>query len=421
MKDFTILQVGDLHYDDLRNAELDVDVKDRGLSDSIRESLGPHVLQAVMKPMVEQLELSDAVMITGDLSSYGNYAVYVEAVSYLNVAFALPDRSPDTLHAVVGNHDVDRELIGTGERELREILAKFAPLTVAWQDHAVPILAPDAVRATALEDGKVGIELFSLNSCIGCGEYRERVLDAKLERELRKRVRAGDKAARDTLFEQLDSPMFLDEHITEVAATVRSMPATHVPMVLAHHNVLPQFQPRLQIYTEMINSGAVRARLGGCGRAVIYLHGHIHDDPVEVIDQYHPHTGRLIAISAPQVHRGFNVIKITFGQRDLPLGTTVIPWRYRYGEVRPEQAVRISLRRRDQENHEATPEILAVVARHSQLRYSRFLEDYRDLYGDNRTEDDLQQALIEADWAGLVMIDNRDASPGQWVLRMPLL
>ena len=77
MKDFTILQVGDLHYDDLRNAELDVDVKDRVLSDSIRESLGPHVLQAVMKPMVEQLELSDAVMITGDLSSYGNYAVYV--------------------------------------------------------------------------------------------------------------------------------------------------------------------------------------------------------------------------------------------------------------------------------------------------------------------------------------------------------
>ena len=55
----------------------------------------------------------------------------------------------------------------------------------------MPILAPDAVRATALEDGKVGIELFSLNSCIGCGEYRERVLDAKLERELRNECGPG--------------------------------------------------------------------------------------------------------------------------------------------------------------------------------------------------------------------------------------
>lgn len=421
MRDFTILHVGDLHFDDLRAAKADIDAKDRGISQAVQDAIAAHPLQAVMKPMVEQLELADAVMIVGDLSSYGNPDVYVAAVAYLNVAFALPAREVQMLHAVVGNHDVDRDLIDVGKRELPEILAKFKPLATAWKQHAVPILEPAAVRRTEILNGPVGLELFSLNSCIGCGEYRERVLDVKLEEELRERANAGDKAARDTLFEQLDSPMFLDDHLTEVTARVREMTSHHVPVVLAHHNVLPQFQPRLQIYTEMVNSGAARARLAACDRSVIYLHGHIHDDPIESIEQHHPHRGRLIAISAPEVQRGFNVIKVSFGQRELPLGISVVPWRYVYGEIRPEPPVRISLRRADQENHEASGEILAVMAAHSQLRYSGFIKHYREAYADARAEDELQQALIEAEWAGLLVIDNREEPPAQWTVRLPLL
>lgn len=421
MRDFTIMHVGDLHFDDLRDARTDIDAKDNGISSGVRDVLGAHPLQAVMQPLAEQLEFCDAAMIVGDLSSYGDLGVYVDAVKYLNVALALPDREMAAVHAVVGNHDVDRQLIAPGTRTEADVLAKFAPLTDTWVQHSVPILEPAAVRRSEVVVDGVGLELFSMNSCIGCGEYRERELASDIEEELRTRMAAGDKSARDSIFEQLDSPGFLDRHLTEVTGAIRGLSSKRVPVVLAHHNVLPQFQPRLQIYTEMVNAGAARARLAACDRPVLYLHGHIHDEPIEVIEQHHPHRGRLIAISAPEVQRGFNIINISFGQRDLPLGVTITPWRYAYGEVRPEASVRISLRRQDQENHEAMPEIAAVMAQSGQMRYSRFVTSYREVFGDGRGEVELQEALIEGDWAGVVTIDNRDDDPAQWIVRSPLL
>jgi len=285
----------------------------------------------------------------------------------------------------------------------------------------VPILAPDDVRHSEIVNGAVGLDVFSLNSCVGCGEYRDRVFDAALEDDLTVRAAGGDKIARDTLFEQMDAPAFFIDHVSGVSASVRGMSATRVPVVLAHHNVLPQFQPRLQIYAEMVNSGMARAQLAGCGRPVLYLHGHIHDDPIEVIEQHHPNRGRLIMVSAPQVQYGFNVITISFGQLDLPLGTTITPWRYAHGEVRAEAPVKISLRRPDQENHEAIADILRVMTRAGQTRYSGFLKLFREEFGDSRTEDEIGEALVEADWAGLLKIDNLDEDRPQWTIRSPLL
>ncbi len=421
MRDFTILQVGDLHFDDLLAAKPDTDSKDSGFPAGLLAAVSAHPLQAVMKPMAEQLDRADAMMVVGDLSSYGDLDVYGEAVTYLNKAFALPERNVEIVHAVVGNHDVDRTLIAPGDRGLADILAKFEPLREAWRDRSIPILEPAAVRTTEVVEGRIGLELFSMNSCVGCGEYRETVLNAAIEEELKERITAGDLSARDTLFEQLDSPGFLDEHLAEVTGRIRSLPPNRVPIVLAHHNVLPQFQPRLQIYAEMINAGAARARLAACDRPVIYLHGHIHDDPVEVIEQLRPHNGKLIAISAPQVQAGFNIIRVTFGQRDLPIGVTIEPWRYAYGEVREEASVCISLRRPNQENHDATEEILTVLASEPRARYSQFLKRYRDQFGVSRAEEDLQQGLVEGDWAGLVHVENVEEPAAQWIVSLPLI
>ncbi len=36
---------------------------------------------------------------------------------------------------------------------------------------------------------------------------------------------------------------------------------------------------RIAPYTEVVNGGNVRRRLTNCGKPVVYLHGHIHDDP----------------------------------------------------------------------------------------------------------------------------------------------
>lgn len=421
MRDFTILHVGDLHFDDLRAASADIDAKDEGITRSLQAVISGHPLQTVMKPMAEQAERADAVLFVGDLSSYGNLDVYVDAVKYLHTALALPDRALDRLHAVVGNHDVDRDLVYPGDRMRDEILAKFDPLTDAWAAHSLPILAPGEVRRSEIADGSVGLEVFSMNSCVACGEYRDHVFDEALEKELTDRAAGGDKSARDTLFEQMDAPAFFADHVSSVSATVREMRAQRVPVILAHHNVLPQFQPRLQVYAEMVNAGMARAQLAGCGRPVIYLHGHIHDDPVEVVEQYHPRRGRLIAVSAPQVQYGFNVITVSFGQRNLALGATITPWRYAHGEVRAETPVKVFLRRADQENHEATADILRVMARAGHTRYSNFIELYRGEFGDARSEEELGEALVEADWAGLLRIDNLYEDRQHWTIRSPLL
>ncbi len=421
VRSFTVLHVGDLHFDDLRAAAADVDTKDPGFAKSLLTAISGAPLQAVMKPMVEQADQADAVLFVGDLSSYGDLGVYEEAVNYLNTAFVLPDRKLEILHAVVGNHDVDRGLVQPGARTRAELLTKFDPLTVAWNNHAVPILAPNDVRRSAITNGRVGLEIFSMNSCVGCGEFRDRVFDQALEKELTEKAVRGDKAARDTLFEQLDSPAFFDDHISEVTARLREMSAQHVPVVLAHHNVLPQFQPRLQIYSEMVNSGWARARLAGCGRPVLYLHGHIHDDPIEVVEQHHPHRGRMIAVSAPQVRDGFNVITVSFSQRELPLGVTIRPWRVSHNEVREEAPIRISLRRPNQENHEAMPEVLAVMAKASQTRYSGFMKLYRADFGEDRSEEEIREALVEGDWAGLLAVDDLDENHTQWTIRRSLL
>lgn len=421
MLDFTILHVGDLHFDDLRAASPDIDAKDAGITRSLQTAISGHPLQTVMKPMAEQADRADAILFVGDLTSYGNHDIYVDAVKYLHTALALPDRVADRLHAVVGNHDVDRDLIYPGARTTDELLAKFLPLTEAWTMHSVPILAPSEVRHSEITHGSVGIDLFSMNSCVACGEYRDRIFDQTLETELSNLAASGDRSARDTLFEQMDAPAFIADHVSSVSATVRTMSAERVPVILAHHNVLPQFQPRLQIYAEMVNAGMARAQLAGCGRPVIYLHGHIHDDPIEVVEQYHPNRGRLIAVSAPQVARGFNVITISFGQRDLPLGATITPWRYAHGEVRAKTPVKVFLRRPDQENHEATADILRVMAQARHTRYSNFIQLYRAEFGDARSEDELGEAIVEAEWAGLLTIDNLDEDRQHWTIRSPLL
>lgn len=82
-----------------------------------------------------------------------------------------------------------------------------------------------------------------------------------------------------------------------------------------------QRMTRLAPYTELVNSGAVRASLMEAGRPILYLHGHIHTDPVEVLSV--PGGDALVCISAPAAEDGFNIIEVVFTRSGKPLH---IPW-----------------------------------------------------------------------------------------------
>ena len=417
-----ILQVGDVHFDDAQSAARDIDASDDGISQQVLDAIGAHPFQCVVKQMVGLFPEVDAVLFCGDLTTYGNLDVYRESVGYLEQTFAITTEDfwpTQSVHVVPGNHDVDRTLIDTSDtRDLRE---KFQPLAQAWSDNSAPILKPAEIRTSTVRDGTAAATIFSLNSCIGCGEHREQGLSDAVRAEFQHRADEGDADAAATLFEQLDAPMFVEDDVASTVQAIRALEDAAVPVLLAHHNLLPQRQPRLQVYTEMLNAGAVRARFAGCDRPVLYLHGHIHDDPVEVVEQFHPGEGKLVSVSAPAISDGFNVLEITSGHRGFPVGVTITRWRYAgSGDVVANPPIRIPLRRPTDEGHAATASVLRVLDDLQYTRWSNFLEAFRAVDGDSYTDDDVADAVREAHWAGLLEVEAYADQPARWILRRRL-
>jgi hypothetical protein len=61
----------------------------------------------------------------------------------------------------------------------------------------------------------------------------------------------GEKDAFPLVGEILDTPAFDQDHIEEVCHTIGGMNKKNVPVVVAHHNILPQAIPRVAAYTEL--------------------------------------------------------------------------------------------------------------------------------------------------------------------------
>jgi hypothetical protein len=414
MRRLRLLQVGDLHYDDAVAGPPDVDVKDPGFDQKLLTAAAPPKLRAVMQRLQRLCEedTPDGALFCGDLSSRGLLSVYRDCLAYLedNLDLSGCRYWPlDHLHSVPGNHDVDRALVVPDN-----LFAKFVPLTDAWRENSTDVLACDAVRQSYIESSGARVLALSLNSCVGAGEKRGAALSDEVRTELEVRASAGDEAAADALWEDLDMPLFYEEHLANAVDAISGAPRPVLPVVLAHHNLLPQATPRAEIYTELFNAGAARVQLAGLDRWVLYLHGHIHDDPVEIIDQRHPQTGRVLSISAPLFQEGFNVITLEFGKLGRPLGCVITRYRYeKGGVVRPQKQIRVSLR----DSRDAPDSLISEIVRLLQPTERLYFHELQERYaaaGGTAGEEDFCDALREADWAGWVEIAQRDDEPQQW-------
>ncbi len=425
MKTLTILQVGDLHYDEA-NAGPAVDGKDSHISPALVAAAAPSQLRAVMQAAQKRCASDpiDAIVFCGDLTTRGVLSVYEECVEYLDVGFSLAgssSRPEGTLHAVPGNHDVDRRLV---DPEGKDLFSKFEPLARAWRSRGLSILACDSVRNTKV--GVVGSEaaLLSVNSCIGCGEKRSRIgeFTETLKAQLKEEASRGIGGAADALWEGLDTPLVHEDHLRELSEAVEDLMPSVLPIVTAHHNLLPQAIPRVAVYTELLNAGAVRTSLSSHGRWVIYLHGHIHDDPIEVIDQRFPGRGSVLSISAPEFRSGFNLISVAFGYAGRPIGCTVTRYRYeRGGEVRSQQPIRVGLRRAHDEPEELLEIILRLVPQGQSLRFRELQHRLQEQVSPTPSIGRIESTLLEAEWAGHLSIPERDDLPQHWTIRRELL
>lgn len=425
MKTLTIMQVGDLHYDQA-DAGPAVDAKDPHLSPVLVSAAAPSQLRAVMQAAQKRCanDAIDGIVFCGDLTSRGALSVYRECVEYLDVGFSLAGGSPwseGTLHAVPGNHDVDRALV---DPDGVDLFSKFVPLKQAWEDRELNILACDSVRESKVGESGREAALLSVNSCIGCGEKRSRVGEFTETRktQLEKEATEGIEAAADALWEGIDTPLMYEDHLRVLGEAIDDLSPSILPIVTAHHNLLPQAMPRIDVYTELMNGGAIRARLSSFERWILYLHGHIHDDPIEIIDQRYPGRGRILSVSAPEFRIGFNLISVAFGFAGRPVGCTITRFRYEHGgEVRPQDPVRIGLRWTRDEPDQLVGAILDAIPQGQSVRFRELEQRLSGTIPSTTRTEQLESALLEAEWSEHLSIDGREDAARHWTIRRELL
>lgn len=324
-----ILQIGDLHLPSAARTARSIDQKDRAFSVELRNVISRQPIKTVFKRLYHLCSSGaiDGVLLMGDMTDFGRLPGYQAGINYVANALQLgAGRSNAAIFTgvVPGNHDIDRELA-----KLPSMTAKFAPLNAAL--HAAgfePIpVEQSTVRELGADDAPCTVIL--MNSCWGCGavEYIPQEFRTGIGAAIEATIAAGDAKALSTYYDrQFDTPAFSNESVEHLVEKAASLPRERQLLVVAHHNLLPQRLTRLAPYTELVNSGAVRASLMEAGRPVLYLHGHIHTDPIEIMSV--PGGDVLVSISAPAAEAGYNIVEIVFTRAGVPLACHVLPWTF---------------------------------------------------------------------------------------------
>ena len=350
-----ILQVGDIHLPTSSKPRTAVDAKDGRFPVDLKTTISDAPVKAVFKQIYKIIEAGDVggIVFMGDLTDYGDMPGYTACANYISRSLQLGaggihDNIP--VSVLPGNHDIKRELA-----KAPGPTTKFMPLQEALTRAGLPqfpLHKPGWLKVTS---GNATVAIGLLNSCWGCGsmehipdEFRESVSHA-----IDAAISAGnsEKATQAYYNRQLDTPAFADATIKDLGTFASDKAAFELLVISAHHNLLPQRQPRLAPYTELVNSGALRSALLDLRRPVLYLHGHIHDDPIEVLSG--PEADPLILISAPLITDGFNVLDLTFTRTGAPLSCHLVPWRVdSAGTIRRKQTVVLPLLGRRRRSHD---------------------------------------------------------------------
>jgi len=364
----------------------------------------------------------DAVLICGDLTSCGDLDGYRDCIGYLKRSL-LTSCSPvkQKISVVPGNHDIDRrecDPAGT------DIYKKFQPLHNAWETLATDILTTKNAHWQSLVTGDhCKFTVFAVNSCIGCGE--QRYLPSQIRSELWdlfekvSRTSARDESF-DLLGEVLDTPAFSADDVDTVRGQINKLPLDDIPIVVGHHNILPQKRPRVSLYSEVLNAGYIRSRLSRCSRPVIYCHGHIHQDPVEIVTPPELTSSRLICVAAPEFKDGFNLIELEYGEKNLALGCVVRHMRIGDdGALEARREVRVPLwstHEREKVGHQRISDFIGAIS-NTVKRFQDIVAAIREHTGSRVQETTVADVLLECEWLGLIQIDNRADDKRHWQIK----
>ena len=416
MKFIRLLQIGDVHYPDAVR-ETYGDFKDLGFPSGLANLTRTNPLQAVVRRLADQRV--DGFLVAGDLTSKGNVSEYDKCVQYLVDNLRLTSSDLNRLHAVPGNHDVERSRIDpTG----MDLLSKFEACEISWSSRNLPVLAAASPRITdftAAQNGRVRV--LSINSSLGCGErYFPIPIKDQLEDLLKEyEARVGPVDAFDILGEALDTPIISKDDLELVCSNIRESDNSTIPLILAHHNILPQALPRVSVYSELLNGGNIRSRLCHLNRPVLYCHGHIHDRPVEIIHEPRHPGSKVICVSAPELTRGFNVLEFVFSSRNIPIGCKIMLYELdmRDGDVFAVEQY-VQLQPLDSYASVGSKRLLSLlrVVPAGESRFGDIMSSAKK-GGVKITKSAAAEAIGEGEWLGCFRIVNRDQDPDYWYIK----
>ncbi|WP_278247964.1 metallophosphoesterase family protein [Limimaricola soesokkakensis] len=325
-----ILQIGDLHLPDWQEKEVALDVKDGAFSKKITRDLRPARIRNILK-RIHELSTSgdvDCIAVMGDLTSMGKQEYISPAIEILDSLTRDISGKRPPIVCVPGNHDVNKdEALRLGKNGKFSKLANEAQ-SVDWV--TIPI---DEVVRHRIGGTENGIDAILCNSSVG--SWSPHMLPQGLaekfettELELppiaasasedyavgEANVEGEAESRSEQLFQQLDTPYFSRRTLETLADSFSDSESTSC-ILIAHHNILPQRTPRILAYGEMLNAGHVRQFLMESERNIVYLHGHIHEDPIEVISSPAPGSSgfakaTIVSISAPKIEDGFNEVTV---------------------------------------------------------------------------------------------------------------
>jgi len=408
-----LLLIGDVHFPESEGRP-EVDHRDAGVSERLSriaaQSPFTRCLRAIIQFLKNQSPI-EAILICGDLTSHGKLEPYKKCAERL--VRALKEAGfLNKVHVTFGNHDIDRDSARSSPGSQFEQLADF------WRSLGTDVLPyphHKSIRATA-EGGQTAV-VYTVNSCLGCGEMRG--LPKNIEKDIKAifskfEATATPEDAFSLLQEQLDTPLFDDADLSDMCEKVSGMAANELPVVLAHHNLLPQAITRIDIYTEVLNGGMVRGRLSSLGRPVVYVHGHIHSDPVEVVVNPAEQGGECVFISAPLFTKGFTVLDVHCSRAGSPIGLSVTRHELlEHGAVVPRPPIRIPISKRtglrdSDPNYET---VAAHLQERSTIKNIRLSMNERYPL---MSEKDLSEIVCEGFWACRLDIMNLDQAPEKW-------
>lgn len=408
LQDITLLHLGDIHYKYIDKDHRIMDKKDNNFPEKLDRFLPKKSCETIIKNLMEEIEKSPlAILISGDLSTYGEIESYKDCLIFLKEKIH-PDffkSEPfQKLFLVPGNHDIDRKLFSEDS-----VFPKFQPIKEALGENKFPEIPLSKINVEKLHLLTSSILMITINSCMGCGERK--FYPDKIKKALSESIDNDKNEEFDDLYyENIDTPIISTEDMDTLAHQIESVKYNCLPIILTHHNLLPQKRSRIAMYAELLNSGYIRERLLMLNRPILYLHGHIHDDTTEIITSSKYKKSKVICIAAPLLFPnkkyestkcGFNKMKIIYGNHGIPIGCEITYCSLSVGvmETRKER-----IRFWDPPNTMAliTPDEKTVFNSISEETYLGDLEQKVNEKGKSFSIEQIEKFVDRLSWLGLV-------------------